>query len=114
MCLDTLGDHHLTKLGVYPCIETSQNQLFSFTNTNQIRHNDFCFYSDGVSGSFLNMTSCSSAENQKWIHTKDGPIVNKKTRLCIDITGMKTHDLAKLEKCDSSKTGQKWNWLNYT
>ena len=115
MCLDTLGEHYLSKVGVYPCIESSENQLFSFTNTDQIRLNDFCFSADNTAspGHNLKMASCSSAENQKWSHTKGGPIVNRKTGLCIDITDVNTHGMAKLEKCDSNKLGQKWTWLNY-
>jgi hypothetical protein len=113
MCLDTLGVNGLKNVGVYPCVKASQNQLFSFTNSDQIRHDDYCFYSDPSLVLSLNTTKCNSADNQKWIHTKDGPIVNKKTGLCIDITGMKSYDLAKMEKCDSSKEGQKWKWLNY-
>ena len=74
----------------------------------------YALYYICVLGSYLKMTSCSSAENQKWSHTKDGPIVNRKTGLCIDITSVAVQGMAKLEKCDSSKIGQKWKWLNYT
>ena len=64
----------MSKVGVYPCIESSENQLFSLTNGNQIRRNDYCCYSDSKAGSPLKMTACASKDNpmsnQIWSHTK--------------------------------------------
>ena len=44
---------------------------------------------------------------------KDGAIVHKESGLCLDITDVKSGETAKVQKCESSKSGQLWSFQNY-
>jgi hypothetical protein len=49
----------------------------------------------------------------KWKHTQGGTIMHVKTGLCIDATDVKNGQNTKMETCDESKPGQKWEFEKY-
>jgi hypothetical protein len=57
------------------------NQIFSLTKTGQLRRESFCLFGDNIEGSNLKMRLCSHNElsSEKWLHNKEGLIVNKES-----------------------------------
>ena len=48
------------------------------------------------------------------MHKKNGPLKHKISGLCLDATGIKNGDLAKVQNCDPTVNGQKWQFGNYS
>ena len=57
-------------MGIYPCHESSENQMLSFTHKFELRRDDLCCYAENIPGSPLKMGNCDSSESQKWTHKK--------------------------------------------
>ena len=116
-CLDTLGKDEKTsiQLGVYFCQGgVSANQVFSLSNSDELRREDLCALSHGGAGSVVQMNHCSGARSEKWKHSKSGPIIHIDSGLCLDVTDVKNGEHAKVNKCNAQKPGQIWEFKNYT
>ncbi len=117
LCLDTLGKDEKSsiQLGVYFCQGgVSANQVFSLSNKDELRREDLCVLTQGSAGSVVQMNHCSGNSNEKWTHTKSGPIIHKDSGLCLDVTDVKNGEYAKVNKCNPQKPGQMWDFKNYS
>jgi hypothetical protein len=116
MCFDTLGKDEKGRidLGVFYCQGgASANQVFSLSHKNELRREDLCCSGSNAPGSSVIMEPCWDKSNQKWKHTKSSTIVHIESGLCIDITDVKSGEIAKLKTCDTSKPGQLWEFKFY-
>lgn len=115
LCLDTLGknENSWINLGVYFCQGgVSANQVFSLSYTNELRREESCALVQGNEG---RLGHCSGGAEQKWTHTKESKtIVHTKTGLCLDVTGVKNGETAKLNECAPNTPGQIWEFKNYS
>jgi polypeptide N-acetylgalactosaminyltransferase len=119
MCFDTLGQDEKTslKLGIFHCQGgTSANQVFSWSESYEIRREDVCFSSRSKynSDKSITMRPCSGSQDEKWSHTKNGQIKNIASGLCIDITDINNAGYPILQQCDENKSGQNWFFKTYT
>lgn len=116
-CLDTLGkdEKGSIQLGVYFCQGgVSANQVFSLSKSDELRREDLCVLSYGSAGSVVMMNHCSGNGNEKWKHSKAGPIIHTESGLCLDVTDVKNGEFAKVNTCNPQKSGQMWEFKNYS
>ena len=64
-------------------------------------------------GSNVHVLPCRDDEKEEWSHTKGGLIKHKSSGLCIDISGVKSGDIVKLQKCNAGIPEQLWTFANY-
>ena len=116
ICLDTLGKNERgsIELGVYFCQSgASESQFFSLSNNDELRREDFCCHGSKTDGSIIMMSDCSGNSNEKWTHKKGGQIIHVDSGLCLDVTEVKNGEFPRLNRCNSNKPGQKWEFGNY-
>ena len=116
-CLDTLGkdEKGIIDLGVFFCQGgSSANQVFSWSNIYELRREDLCCSGSSTVGARVRMHHCSGSKSEKWSHTKGGQIVHTESGLCLDVSGVNNGEFPLLNKCDSNKQGQKWEFRTYT
>ncbi|CAF0715034.1 unnamed protein product [Brachionus calyciflorus] len=117
-CLDTLGkdEKKNIELGVFFCQNgASANQVFSLSNSDELRREDVCCVGQSSAGSVVRLVYCNGMASQKWIHDRQsGAVVHKSSGLCLDVTDVKNGELAKLENCNKNRPGQIWQFKNYS
>ncbi|EDO37266.1 predicted protein, partial [Nematostella vectensis] len=109
LCLDTLGEKNIKRVGLYTCHGMGGNQFFTLTKSNEILFNDDkCLDSpNGDPGSYVEMITCHGLKgNQEWKHNKRmGTIVHVWTENCLDIS--QDGQFIIVNPCDGSST-QRW------
>lgn len=111
-CLDNLqnNEDESYALGQYPCHNfMAAAQFFSFSRKFQLRREDTCAQ---VSSAFpqrlekVEMSPCSDAnsEDQEWAHTREGKIIHKATKKCLDAGSGEAHDLLYVAPCQNKDT----------
>jgi hypothetical protein len=65
-------------------------------------------------GSTVILSPCTGGSKEKWKHKKGGQIVHIESGMCLDITDVKHGEYAKINKCDSNKLGQFFEFENYS
>jgi len=90
-CLDNLQneDKDTYELGEYQCHNfMASAQFFSYSREFEIRREDFCAQVTAVfpsSRERITMAQCKKGDgSQQWAHTKEGKIIHKYTRKCLD------------------------------
>uniref|UniRef100_A0A0K0G1V2 Polypeptide N-acetylgalactosaminyltransferase n=1 Tax=Strongyloides venezuelensis TaxID=75913 RepID=A0A0K0G1V2_STRVS len=117
LCLDTLQRHEdaYKRVGVYPCQNFSNTELFSITYNNILRREESCIDSSRENGvTYLRMSSCPhDGSGEKFERTENNKIRSKNTGFCIDFEGLETGDDIKMTECDDTKTSQILELLDY-
>lgn len=117
LCLDTMGKDEKTvfDIGVFSCQGgASANEVFSLSQTNELRREEGCLTSNGNNGDNVSLQSCSSGdEKQKWKHDKtNSSIIHGKSGRCLDVAQEKSGGVLHVKDCDNSDA-QKWNFEHY-
>ncbi|XP_046573698.1 LOW QUALITY PROTEIN: probable N-acetylgalactosaminyltransferase 9 [Haliotis rubra] len=112
LCLDTLSGNDKMEydLGVYYYQRgTSTNQLFSLTQTHELRRENLCLDSSGDDGSVARMTLCfKKTPGMKWKHDVDqGTLIQEKSGKCLDRADLSSGDIVKVKPCNGGSS-QKW------
>jgi len=87
ICLDTLGHLQGEGLGIFPCHGQGGNQDWSWTKSNQIKHESTCLAAtEHKSGTLIKMLPCVSTDAmQQWrFDNGNHGLINKGTSLCMD------------------------------
>ena len=86
--------------------------MYSLSKKDELRREDLCCR--GVSrGSKISMYACVGSTDEKWRHSKGGPIVHVNTGLCLDVTDVKNGEYPVLNDCNPNKPGQNWEFRVY-
>lgn len=118
-CLDNLqnDDKDSFELGQYVCHNfMASAQFFSFSRNYELRREDSCAevmapFPDTVEK--VNMVPCKGqGEEQEWAHTKEGKMIHKNTRKCLDAGRGNSMDLLYVAPCQN-KPSQKWFFDHY-
>lgn len=104
------------------------NQVFSFTNSGEIRREETCATAN-VHNKSVEMAKCTedvfhvedfprrrkrSAKKQTWRHTKGGQIINEKTKTCISTRNVQSSGDLVMEECNPDDMYQIWWFQTYT
>jgi hypothetical protein len=88
-----------------------KKKFFSFSRFNELRREESCCAE--AAGS-VRVDPCLDESTHKWDHIKGGSIREKRSGLCLDVTGLKSGDRVKMNKCDESAPGQRWRFDTYS
>ena len=116
LCFDTLNQDEKRRidLGVYFCQNgASANQVFSLSKKDELRTEVLCVTARKKPGSQLYLDRCADKFSQKWKHIKGGTLKNFESNLCIDLTNVKSGEMARLEKCNMNKPDQLFEFKTY-
>jgi len=118
-CLDNLqnDDKDTFDLGQYACHSfMASAQFFSFSKKYELRREDSCAQ---VSAPFpqrhekVEMVSChGQGGEQDWAHTKEGKIIHKETKKCLDAGRGQSMDLLYVAPCQNIPS-QVWYFDHY-
>lgn len=109
-CFDTLGAKEAGSypLGIFYCQNgKSANQVFTLTKSGEFRREETCAV---VWSGKVHFTHCLGSSDQKWHLSEQSQIVNDKTGLCIDITGIESGKQVLAKTCDPTVPGQIWTF----
>lgn len=118
-CLDNLqnDDKDTYELGQYACHNfMASAQFFSFSKKYELRREDSCAQ---VAAPFpqrlekVEMASChGQGGEQDWAHTKEGKIIHKETKKCLDAGRGQSMDLLHVAPCQNIPS-QVWYFDHY-
>ncbi|XP_071101953.1 probable N-acetylgalactosaminyltransferase 9 [Haliotis cracherodii] len=114
LCLDTLGREDKVEydLGVFLCQSgASANELFSMSQTNELRREEVCLDSQGDDGSVAKMMLCfKKTPGMKWKYDMDqGTIIQDKSGKCLDRVNLSAGGTVIVNPCNGGDS-QKWKF----
>ncbi|ELU00789.1 hypothetical protein CAPTEDRAFT_190622 [Capitella teleta] len=116
LCLDTLSkdEKMVFNLGLYGCQGgVSSNQLFSLSQSNELRREESCMDSVGGEGSPVKLMPChGSRGHQEWTYNLETKVIVHSSGKCLDKVEEKNGGEVKVEKCNG-KDSQIWEFENY-
>ncbi|CEF65829.1 Polypeptide N-acetylgalactosaminyltransferase 1 [Strongyloides ratti] len=108
-CLDTLQrpEEAYKKVGVYPCQNNANTELFGLTFDNILRREECCINSSTENGiTYLIMSRCRKSTKNEKFELIGNKIRSKKNGLCIDFEGTTIGSDIKLMECEDDKDTQ--------
>jgi polypeptide N-acetylgalactosaminyltransferase len=118
-CLDNLQneDKDPYELGQYVCHNfMAAAQFFSYSKEFEIRREDFCAQVTAVfpqTRERITMAQCKKGDgSQQWAHTKEGKIIHKYTRKCLDGGSGQSMETLSVAPCQNIPS-QVWYFDHY-
>lgn len=108
MCIEAgaMPHEYNRPLGTFACHNQGNNQLWYFSDRNEIRRDDGCW---DYTGTAIMILPCSGGGgNQAWSYRGDGCLVHTITQQCVQI-GPQGHGLG-MAACDGTNDRQVWIW----
>ncbi|XP_030846405.1 polypeptide N-acetylgalactosaminyltransferase 13 [Strongylocentrotus purpuratus] len=106
MCLDSMGKG---VLGMFPCHGEGNNQAFTLTWDDQLKHKNKCLPKIKTPGQ-LRMLGCNMASTARITHIKGETIRDTSSGKCLDLNADRT--MAIFNHCNGSKA-QRWRFSRY-
>ncbi|MBM6402882.1 ricin-type beta-trefoil lectin domain protein [Phycicoccus sp. CSK15P-2] len=101
-----------TPAQMWTCYAGSRNQTWTLASDQTVRALGKCLDIEGrgvTNGSVVQMWDCHGGENQRWVHTSAGDLVNPASDKCLDVTDKSSANGARLQIWTCTGTSnQKW------
>uniref|UniRef100_A0A0K0E515 Polypeptide N-acetylgalactosaminyltransferase n=1 Tax=Strongyloides stercoralis TaxID=6248 RepID=A0A0K0E515_STRER len=109
LCLDTLqrSEEKFLKVGVYPCQNNANTELFGITYDGIFRREESCLESSQEGEyTYLKMGPCRNVKYAEKFEIVNEKIISKKNGLCLDFEGIMAGEDVRLMKCEDNKDSQ--------
>nr|XP_027205266.1 polypeptide N-acetylgalactosaminyltransferase 2-like [Dermatophagoides pteronyssinus] len=110
-CLDTMGQSNLGHLSLYQCHGQGENQDWSFTIDNLIKHDDhLCITVTGFEPSrSVVLSECVGDDSQKWVWAFDRHLKLLSHNLCLDSRFVRQTGII-VDQCNAGSSTQQWRF----